>query len=473
MFSFTSSGCLLQCLVFVLLLLALSLSSSTVGASASGDNDVTVLNYALTLEHLEAAFYDQGLAKFSSSNFSSNFTYDIYPYLQMVQAHEASHVAFLVAAINNAKAGAAVQACTYNFSSALETPMTFLETAMALENGGQQAYAGAINRISNPAYARAAAQIASVEARHAAYLNQLLGTSPFPAAFDTATVPATIATIIAPFIVSCPYNITLPTIRPSGVALNSSNHTVATGSNSPVYSVAQKMNDIVALNYALTLENFESAFYQYALTTFSYQDFIDAGNPSYYYNYTVMIAGHEELHATTLTTVINGRVSGAAVPVCIYNFSTITTVAQYLSVAMLLENTGVYAYDGAVNTITDTNLQQVAATIATVEARHAAFLNFVNSTSPFPMAFDNATLPADIIKAVLATGFITSCPYSPVGPVVITNNGTVNNGTINDISSSSTGAYYFSSTGSSGASAAYSSPIAALIGCIALAIVLA
>ena len=397
----------------------LSAVSGQTAAQLSAANDLTVLNYALTLEHLESTFYNQGLAAFNQAAFiTAGYNASVFSYLQMVQAHEASHVAFLTTAINAASSGAAVPACSYNFSSALASPSSFIATAAALENAGQTAYDGAINGITTAAYATAAAQIATVEARHAAYLNELVGTSPFPQAFDNATLPAMIAVAITPFLVSCPYNITLPTVRPSGVSLNSQNQVVATGILNPSYTAAQQNNDITALNYALTLENFESAFYQYGLATFSYAGFIASGVPSYYWNYTVMIAAHEALHATTLTTVINSRVANAAVPVCTYNFSTVNTVAAFLATAQVLENTGVMAYDGAVNAITDTSLQQVAATIATVEARHAAFLNQANGVSPFPANMDNATAPATILGAVVATGFI-SCPYTPVGPVVI------------------------------------------------------
>ncbi len=55
---------------------------------------------------------------------------------------------------------------------------------------------------------------------------------------------------------------------------------------------------------------------------------------------------------------------------------------------------------------------QAGAEIATVEARHAAYLNLVNGDSPFPDAFDDGKLPSQIVAAVLATGFVVSCPAS-------------------------------------------------------------
>lgn len=52
-------------------------------------------------------------------------------------------------------------------------------------------------------------------------------------------------------------------------------------------------NDIVALNYALTLENLESTFYQRYLTNFTEQDFIDAGYTKSVYTYFTLIKNHE------------------------------------------------------------------------------------------------------------------------------------------------------------------------------------
>ncbi|MEO5577368.1 MAG: hypothetical protein ABIR67_08630, partial [Gaiellaceae bacterium] len=48
------------------------------------------------------------------------------------------------------------------------------------------------------------------------------------------------------------------------------------------------------------------------------------------------------------------------------------------------------------------------AQIATVEARHAAYLNLINRDSPFPFAFDAGKKPSEIFDA--AKGFIVSCP---------------------------------------------------------------
>ena len=170
-------------------------------AQLEAANDLTVLNYALTLENLENNFYAMGLARFNSPApfVAAGMNANVFSYIQMVSSHEASHVAFLTAAINSVVANAAVPNCTYDFSAAMVNVSTFIATAAILENTGQTAYDGAINGISNPDYAQVAAQIATVEARHAAYLNELVGTSPFPRAFDIANLSVAARSLHSPF----------------------------------------------------------------------------------------------------------------------------------------------------------------------------------------------------------------------------------------------------------------------------------
>ena len=410
----------LSALVLGALLSVASAQSNAISASTA--NDIKVLQYALTLENLEHSFYDAALAKFPASSFTQgNYNESTYAMFLTIQAHEAYHVTLLTSVLG----ADAVPVCNYTFDAALATVDSFIATAQALENGGVSAYDGALNGISSPGYAQVAASIATVEARHAAFLNLLNGAVPFPAAFDTALNATTIAGVVAPFISSCPYDLeaALPSVRPTGVTLAANGMVVQTGAFSPAsYTQAQQDNDIVALNYALTLEHLEAAFYNYAVAAFTSDDFVRAGFPAEYYELSTIIQTHENTHVTALTAVIESR-NGLAVPACNYTFPTaVTTVAQYFAIAQILENTGVKAYDGAANTITDSALQQIAATIVTVEARHAALLNLANGAPAFPDNLDDATSPADIIAAVLATKLISACPYTPVGPVVITPN---------------------------------------------------
>ncbi len=77
--------------------------------------------------------------------------------------------------------------------------------------------------------------------------------------------------------------------------------------------------------------------------------------------------------------------------------------------AQVFENTGVKAYDGAPAHIECAKLLTAGATIATVEACHASYLNLLNRDIPFPAPFDRAVAPRTVCEAVQDT-YITSSP---------------------------------------------------------------
>jgi hypothetical protein len=71
-----------------------------------------------------------------------------------------------------------------------------------------------------------------------------------------------------------------------------------------------------------------------------------------------------------------------------------------------LENTGVSAYDGAAQFLTDAELLTAAGSIVAVEARHASYLNLLTGELPFPAAFESP-LTRDEVLAI-AGPFIVS-----------------------------------------------------------------
>ena len=171
--------------------------------------DLSLLNFALTLENLEATFYNQGLTQFSSidfgnSTFIQNFGTliggDVYAYLSIIRDHENQHVRTLQALVTSL-GGTPAKPCTYNFG--YKTADDFVNVAAILENTGVMAYDGAISSISSNTLKTAAATIATVEARHASYLNLLTGTSPFPASFDTAATSTAILAAAGKYITAC------------------------------------------------------------------------------------------------------------------------------------------------------------------------------------------------------------------------------------------------------------------------------
>jgi len=183
--------------------------------------DVDILNYALTLEYLEATFYTQALggsgttgvpaspATFNRgaitgsgifAGFGGRIRSNAFDYLSDIREHEITHVEFLRGQLRSA----AVGPCTFDFSTALASVESFVETAQVLENTGVMAYDGAIRYVDAGDVLQAGAQIATVEARHAAYLNLIRGESPFPFPFDQGKKPSEIFTAASPYIDSCP-----------------------------------------------------------------------------------------------------------------------------------------------------------------------------------------------------------------------------------------------------------------------------
>lgn len=96
-------------------------------------------------------------------------------------------------------------------------------------------------------------------------------------------------------------------------------------------------NDLVALNYALTLEHLEATFYRQYQAQFSASDFLAANLSQETYDRLTLIAAHEAAHVTALQTTIRNH-GGEPVPPCEYAFG-VTDVESYMSTARLLENT--------------------------------------------------------------------------------------------------------------------------------------
>lgn len=134
-----------------------------------------VLNFALTLEYLEAEFYKQGLAS------ATAIAPDNRAFFQEVSKHEDAHVAFLRAALQNLNA-TPVNKPNFDFSAKGAfpdwnvNPQTFLALSQAFEDTGVRAYKGqAANLVSNNNVLTAALQIHSVEARHASIVRRIRG----------------------------------------------------------------------------------------------------------------------------------------------------------------------------------------------------------------------------------------------------------------------------------------------------------
>lgn len=152
----------------------LGLPAIAMGAPST-KQDIEILNYALTLEYLEAAFYNEAVARKALSGDALNAA-------QIIAKHENAHVK----ALKKALGSKAVKKPKFDFKGTTSDQGKFLATAQVLEDTGVAAYSGQATRIKQPAVVAAAVSILTVEARHAAHLRQLNGKVFAPLSFDTA-----------------------------------------------------------------------------------------------------------------------------------------------------------------------------------------------------------------------------------------------------------------------------------------------
>ncbi|KAF9913004.1 hypothetical protein EC991_005872 [Linnemannia zychae] len=169
-------------------------------------SDISTLNFALSLEHLETEFYIEGLRKFSDANFKdAHLNEVIRSRFVHIGEHEAAHVKILTSTIE-ALGGRPVRPCSYKFP--LDDVYDFVAIARALEQTGVSAYLGAADSLEG-GLLTAAASIATVEGRHSSFLNEVLGERGAPYAFDTPLTPREIFTIASNFISECPDDLDL------------------------------------------------------------------------------------------------------------------------------------------------------------------------------------------------------------------------------------------------------------------------
>src|SRR5919107_3892470 len=142
-------------------------------AAAAGKGDIAILNYALTLEYLEAAFYTEAEKMGALDG-------ELALFARVVGAHERAHVK----ALRQVLGRRAVAKPRFNFRGTTESARTFATTAQVLEDTGVSAYAGQAPRVKADAVLQAALAIHSVEARHAAWIRDINGAPPAPRAFD-------------------------------------------------------------------------------------------------------------------------------------------------------------------------------------------------------------------------------------------------------------------------------------------------
>ncbi len=178
--------------------LALNALNNRWALAAPGDfgSDVDVLNYALTLEYLEAAFYVQG-------NKANLLDGSEKAYLHKIQTDEQTHVSAITDTIKKL-GGTPVAAPGVDFGAAFDSRKSYLTTSHTFENVGVGAYLGAAGFIKDKGVLAAAASIFGVEARHAAVVGNLLGLPAeggvYMGAFEKAKAKSDVLAAVKPFL---------------------------------------------------------------------------------------------------------------------------------------------------------------------------------------------------------------------------------------------------------------------------------
>jgi Ferritin-like domain len=157
----------------------------------SGGGDIGIVNFALTLEYLETAFYK----KAESLGLSS----DTMAFVKEFGRDESAHVDALTGTV---KQLGGKPAAMPTFSFPISDEKSFLKLAQTLEDTGVSAYNGAAPSIKSTEVLVAAGGIVQIEGRHAGIIRLLNGADPAPVAFDPSKSKAQILAAVKPLIKS-------------------------------------------------------------------------------------------------------------------------------------------------------------------------------------------------------------------------------------------------------------------------------
>lgn len=153
-------------------------------AAPSPAQDEKILNFALLLEYLQAAFYSEAVRHARLRGEAAEFA-------ETVAEHEREHVQYLRRALGSR----ARKRPEFAFGDATKSQRRFLPAAVLLENIGVAAYNGQAANLTKKTLA-AAAEIVSVEGRHAAWASAIAGEDPAPRAADVgASASDVVATL--------------------------------------------------------------------------------------------------------------------------------------------------------------------------------------------------------------------------------------------------------------------------------------
>jgi hypothetical protein len=154
--------------------------------------------------------------------------------------------------------------------------------------------------------------------------------------------------------------------------------------------------DVEVLNYALLLGELQVAFYRQALRraklTGELREFAE------------VVGGHKQEHVQVLRQALGGN----ARPIPRFAFGkAVSSPKQFAATAIAIEELGVAAYNGQAANISKPVLQ-AAASIVSVNARHAAWIRAIQDKKPASQPTDEAMSRREVLAAVDRTGFVRS-----------------------------------------------------------------
>lgn len=149
---------------------------------------------------------------------------------------------------------------------------------------------------------------------------------------------------------------------------------------------------------------------------FSVNDFISSGFSSNQFDGLVLLAEQEIGHATIINTTIQ-TLGGQPTHPCDYTFGLIPDVLSFVSLGQNLVSAGVEAYTGLLTGITNSEVQQIAASIAPIEVSQTSWLNSVLFIQPFNSSGYDLPLSASTISGMIK-GFLGSNCISPIIPTI-------------------------------------------------------
>jgi Ferritin-like domain len=157
---------------------------ASAGAAAAGSSlppqDAKILNFLLELERLQVTFFER-------AGRDSRFNAELRQFATVTARQDKAHLATLRSLL-----GASVEAPTAQLQADPHDDAEFARDALALKEAAVAAYIGEAPNLESGRVTTVAG-IASVEARHAAWIRSIHTLIPAPRAADRAQPPATVA----------------------------------------------------------------------------------------------------------------------------------------------------------------------------------------------------------------------------------------------------------------------------------------